>query len=823
MSKLKEITGYNMQKKQVMRFVNIDQLNLPPMDQLYELCFVDHNGKPYVFRRLKPEVADDNLDKLNCESLSIDLNDIKEIFIKLTDDQRNIVMHVYYMYRNNKKFTYENDSGEVCEENPKIILQGPAGTGKSTIINFIEKLITWEENKTSDAPNNLKVIKCAFTGKAASNIEGFTLNYTFSIPIYKTTRLSKKRIESKKELFKDCIFFICDEISMVGERTMSAVNLRLQQIFDNDKLYGDRFVLLVGDLYQIDPVRQRPVYPQSKLWTCCEFYELTKIIRQQDEKFITALNNFRDSKMTEEDINLLRSREIEDYDQVPESVIHIFYQNKYVDEYNNLKLNKSTEKEEIVNAVEDSENWNPSHLRVKIGIRYMITNNIDVGDGLANGTTGIVKDFDYDKDGVSAIWMEFHSSQIGKKLRSDYLKMHNKSGFDNWVPIPRSKIVVKLISDPKVSKTVGNMFPLKAAEAITVHKSQGQTYHEGVCIHIQEDAYDKLRTDKSLQYVALTRVKRLEDLYIMGKLNFSLMNSAKFNRTEQEINRLRNEKKLKLAYETFEDNNGDVIIYLNTGLTFNEHYQFVTTDKWYDNASLLIFSETNTIGSDIIEIPNFEIAFRSDNDTALRSGGGIICYKKDNKLIDVISSMLDDENKMYLTLFLYENSIYIVTGVKGDLSDDDFIEAVKNFILKYVRNEKCIFLVGNIIMSPSLINFFNQFNINTELSCSISNEEPNDVVLSRNIKINGDQMGFYQYIPAPHQPIFVKLPPKCELSESHGNSQSYYSQSQTSTDESRSVISESQDSQGTYSENQSENSQTSSSQPWSQPMEMDNF
>lgn len=711
-------------------------------------------------------------DTIACESLSIDLNDIKEIFVTLTDDQRNIIMHIYYIYKKNN--TEQSDSGEVCEENPKIILQGPAGTGKSTIINFIEKLITWEENKSSDSPEKLKVIKCAFTGKAASNIDGLTLHCMLSISIYNTRSLAKKRLNEKKEWLENAVFFICDEISMVGKTLLNSVNMRLQQIFGNDKLYGDRFVLLVGDLYQIDPIQQKTIYPDSPLWTCCKFYELTKIIRQQDEQFINALNNFRDSKLTQENIDLLKSREIQDIDQVPDSVIHLFNLNDPVDDFNIYKINKSNEHEEIVNAIDDTEKWVPANLRVKIGIRYMITKNLDVADGLANGTTGIVKGFDYDKNGrVFVIWMDLHSQVTGKKARLDYFKKHTKPGFENWVPIHQSSVLLKMKDKSKRTRVFNNMFPLKAAEAITVHKSQGQTYEDGVCVHITKHPQDKLRYDKSLQYVALTRVKRLEDLYIIGNLDVSAKQSKQFIKKSNEMDRLRTERKLKLAYETFEDNEDDVIIFLNTGLTFNEHYQFITTDKWYGNGSLLIFTETNTIGLDEIEIPNFEIVYRSDYDTVLRSGGGIICYKESSKYVEVISSLKDDDNKTHLTLLLYENYLYIVTGVKGALNDDDFSREIAKFIVQYVQDEKCVIFIGNFNPNTApLTEFLDDKNIKKEISCDISDTNECDVVFTRNYNILPDRFGFYEYIPSSHKPIYVKVPPNPELGKRHGENYS---------------------------------------------------
>ena len=59
-------------------------------------------------------------------------------------------------------------------------------------------------------------------------------------------------------------------------------------------------------------------------------------------------------------------------------------------------------------------------LTVKVGMKYNISVNVNVEDGLANGTTGKVKSKEYKIEGSnrpSIIWMKFEDSRIGKATR----------------------------------------------------------------------------------------------------------------------------------------------------------------------------------------------------------------------------------------------------------------------------------------------------------------------------------------------------------------------------------------------------------------------
>ncbi len=75
-----------------------------------------------------------------------------------------------------------------------------------------------------------------------------------------------------------------------------------------------------------------------------------------------------------------------------------------------------------------------------VGYRYIINENIDVADGLANGVIGILRDCVWsrdpsrdDKPRALYLWLEFAKPNIGAQLNSKNKHLHNLVENDNWV------------------------------------------------------------------------------------------------------------------------------------------------------------------------------------------------------------------------------------------------------------------------------------------------------------------------------------------------------------------------------------------------------
>ena len=129
---------------------------------------------------------------------------------------------------------------------------------------------------------------------------------------------------------------------MVGNRTLSFIDTRLQQLTGTKSDFGGISVIAVGDLYQLKPVGDKLICLHleegasslaQNLWKeLFKMYELVGIIRQKDDlDFAQLLNRLRLNEMIEEDKNMLQTRTVDsDTGDYPKDVLHLFAENKFV-------------------------------------------------------------------------------------------------------------------------------------------------------------------------------------------------------------------------------------------------------------------------------------------------------------------------------------------------------------------------------------------------------------------------------------------------------------------------------------------------------------
>ena len=99
---------------------------------------------------------------------------------------------------------------------PIVMVHGGAGSGKSTVINALAKWVHYILQKPGDDPDCPYIIVSAFTGSAASNVNGQTLHSICSFNFGNDfLSLSDKKRDEKRKLFKNLEVFIIDEISLV--------------------------------------------------------------------------------------------------------------------------------------------------------------------------------------------------------------------------------------------------------------------------------------------------------------------------------------------------------------------------------------------------------------------------------------------------------------------------------------------------------------------------------------------------------------------------------------------------------------------------------
>ena len=185
----------------------------------------------------------------------------------------------------------------------RIFLSGPGGTGKSHVVHLIQRDMSHFFKHTVKPDDDQPIVLItAPTGSAAFQIGGSTIHSAFLLhDNYKSKPSWEKRSKMQLKL-EHMMLSITDEISMVGFKQFQSMNQTMCTLKGTtDGNWGDICVLAVGDLYQLPPVGQCPIYmsPQTvhmlndiapNGWEKMQLHELTESMRQKDMKFVKCLN-----------------------------------------------------------------------------------------------------------------------------------------------------------------------------------------------------------------------------------------------------------------------------------------------------------------------------------------------------------------------------------------------------------------------------------------------------------------------------------------------------------------------------------------------------
>lgn len=206
------------------------------------------------------------------------------------------------------RYMLHKENDEVEPDPFHIFLSGGAGVGKTFLVNVII------EYQNSDEEPSIAIT--ASTGKAACNINGTTVHSAFKLPRHGPNQRPKEKLKGKElqdlqRKYKNLKVLIIDEISMVGKLTFRDLNKFLRQIKNSNQDFGGVSVLLVGDLFQLPPVKQSTIFQNPSLtdaWFLFQLHELTEIVRQNgDPNFAALLNRLREGNQTPEDIEFIKT------------------------------------------------------------------------------------------------------------------------------------------------------------------------------------------------------------------------------------------------------------------------------------------------------------------------------------------------------------------------------------------------------------------------------------------------------------------------------------------------------------------------------------
>ena len=148
---------------------------------------------------------------------------------------------------------------------------------------------------------------------------------------------------------------------------------------------------------------------------------------------------------------------------------------------------------------------------VAVGAKFDLTTNVNVADGLTNGSGCTIKKIDYrvqDSTRPSIIWVYFPDVRIGLNHRREYAHLYNNNVDKSWTPILEITRQFKTIKRNQ-AQVLRRQLPLKAAAAKAIHRCQGDTLNEAV-IDLPSSSREHMH------YVGLSRLRNRPSLHILN-------------------------------------------------------------------------------------------------------------------------------------------------------------------------------------------------------------------------------------------------------------------------------------------------------------------
>ena len=377
-----------------------------------------------------------------------------------------------------------------------VFLTGAPGAGKTFVLNqFI----------TQSKQLGKRVAVTASTGIAASHLGGNTIHSWSGLGILdELSRDDLKRLgasDKLKKRYRMCDILVIDEVSMLHGHRLDMVNQLAKQLRENDEPFGGLQVILVGDLFQLPPITRGSetvdFVHESHSWkelrlSICYLNEQHR--QDNNDGLLIFLEAMRDESLDDDHYEIIKDR----VSMVPDSsivVTRLYSHNVDVDTINEEHLMelpgrlRSYEMRSKGSKAKIEQLGKtllvPDILQLKIGAEVMFVAN-NMAEGFANGTRGKIIGFDNDLPIVQTLH--------GKKITVEE---------NTW----------SLSEDGKIRAEITQL-PLRLAWAITIHKSQGMSL-DGAEIDLSRSF------TPGMGYVALSRVRSLDGLYIKGINNMA--------------------------------------------------------------------------------------------------------------------------------------------------------------------------------------------------------------------------------------------------------------------------------------------------------------
>lgn len=390
---------------------------------------------------------------------------------------------------------------EIMLAGEDVLLTGPAGAGKTFVLNQFIRL-------AKAAGKHVSVT--ATTGLAATHLGGATIHSWAGIGINDSLPQGFAETISKgrRDIIEKTNVLIIDEISMLHDFRLDMIDEACRLVRRKDEPFGGIQVIMSGDFFQLPPINRNDSRAGGFVVGSQAWRELNPVIcyleeqhRQDDEALLGILSGIRSGDLRRHHAEKLLSRvDVEPPEGSDLTELHTV--NIDVDKINEARLNDIPGDEVIYyqtttggsNYVENLQRsvLAPSELRLKKGALVMAVKNSSERK-YVNGSIGEVIDFE---SGSDYPIVKFRSGRTVSMVP------------DTWE-----------LRDGDKKRAGITQIPLRLAWAVTVHKSQGMTLDEAR-IDLRKAFVE------GMGYVALSRVRNLESLYLRGINQMALQVSS---------------------------------------------------------------------------------------------------------------------------------------------------------------------------------------------------------------------------------------------------------------------------------------------------------
>jgi hypothetical protein len=212
------------------------------------------------------------------------------------------------------------------------LVAGAGGCGKTRVIEALRHFAQqW------NVPHLLVV--SAYTGNAAVLLRGRTVHSAIGLQCKRTSINEKVASATTTALIQQAAVLIIDEVSMIGLTLLNKIDVRLRALRQRDEPFGGMSVVFSGDLLQLPPIADVPVWnTESTTKECVTGRELWRLVDHVvfltvnmrsggDQRYADMLERIRYGEWRQADIDMINTRLLNDRLQLQadyaSAIVHI--------------------------------------------------------------------------------------------------------------------------------------------------------------------------------------------------------------------------------------------------------------------------------------------------------------------------------------------------------------------------------------------------------------------------------------------------------------------------------------------------------------------